>query len=78
MVGSIDESVLRRLPAEFPPAWLVHAVNPAVPGHPAAHPVSRLAAWGCAGVGNQYHRCYCARLTPHVADRPRATVEQGM
>ncbi|HEX3649492.1 MAG TPA: isocitrate lyase/phosphoenolpyruvate mutase family protein [Pseudonocardiaceae bacterium] len=78
LVGSTDEPVLARLPAEFPDARLIHATSPARPGHPATYPVDRLAAWGYAGVGNQYHRCYCARLAPHAADRPRATVEQGM
>jgi 2-methylisocitrate lyase-like PEP mutase family enzyme len=78
LVGSTDESALRALPARFPDAWLIHTADPAVPGGRSAYPVDRLATWGYAGVGNQYHRCYCARLAANAADRPRATVEQGM
>jgi methylisocitrate lyase len=71
LVGSTDETVLRRLPAEFPDAWLIHATGPVRPGRPATYPVDRLATWGYAGVGNQYHHCYCARLAPLVAGEVR-------
>ncbi|HEY1570471.1 MAG TPA: isocitrate lyase/phosphoenolpyruvate mutase family protein [Pseudonocardiaceae bacterium] len=71
LVGSTDETVLRRLPAEFPNAWLIHAADPAVPGRPSTYPVDHLATWGYAGVGNQYHRCYCARIAPAAADERR-------
>lgn len=71
LVDSTDEPVLRGLPTEFPDTWLIHATSPARPGRPAAYPVDRLATWGYAGVANQYHRCYCARLAPLAAGELR-------